>query len=148
MAPPEAPQRRVDVELGVAVAVVLAVVAGPPQRALLGAAGAADGEEELERPVGPVRPVGEVPVVAGGDEPLAAPDHHDEGDHRLGGHAEDERADHRGDVHEQEGDGRLAVDLLVGPSVVGRPDLGKGKGGDGAVDLVVGRRRELGCVGH
>jgi hypothetical protein len=65
---PEAPlTRRVDVELGVGVAVVLAVLGGPPQRSLLGRALGDERQHELERPAGLERPVREVAVVAGGD---------------------------------------------------------------------------------
>src|SRR5205085_3908671 len=47
VAPPESLRGRVDVAVGVGVAVVVAVVGGPPQRALLGSGGAAERHEEL-----------------------------------------------------------------------------------------------------
>ena len=43
-------------------------MAGPPQRPLLQGGGPADGQDELDEATHPVTAVGEVAVVAGGDE--------------------------------------------------------------------------------
>ncbi len=66
--PPETvPLRRVEILGLVAVAVVVPVVAGPPERSLLQRRCADEGEDELKDPARLVRTVGEVPVVACGD---------------------------------------------------------------------------------
>ena len=79
---------------------VQAVVAGPPQRPLLGGRGAAECEQELERPARLVGLVGEVPVVPARDEEHATPVG-DEQDHPVvppdpgeDGEKRDEMEDH------------------------------------------------------
>ena len=90
VAPPEPVARRVDVPVEVGEAVMDPVVAGPPERTLLEGGGAAEGHEELGHPAHAVAAVGEVAVVAGGDEehpaqvqdgtqhPVLPGDHHEE----------------------------------------------------------------------
>jgi len=68
MAPEEAAPRGVRVARAVGEAVVLAMVAGPPEHALLHGALGAHGQDELEGAARPEGAVGEVAVVAGGDE--------------------------------------------------------------------------------
>ena len=118
VAPPEALERRVDVALGVAEAVVVAVVAGPPEGALLGRHAAAEGEDELERAARLVGAVGEVAVVAGGDEPHA-PEVEDgaEGE-RPPGHTGDE-GQQAGGVDQEHRDRGGPVDPLVGGALDG-----------------------------
>ena len=99
--PEPAQPRRVDVLRGVRILVVPAVVAGPPEHALLRGALRAEREQELERARRLERPVREVAVVAGG--------HHDHADEvgaegqrgaRPGPAARDD-ADHRSDMYAQ-----------------------------------------------
>ena len=68
MAPDKPVQRRVNVGRLVGEAVVVAVVARPPKHTLLDCALGSQGEDELEGAARPEGAVGEVPVVAGGDE--------------------------------------------------------------------------------
>ena len=68
--------------IGVRVAVVHAVVTGPPQRALLRGGRAAERHQELREPCHPVAAVREVPVVAGRDEEHPAEVRHEEEEHR------------------------------------------------------------------
>jgi hypothetical protein len=105
----------VHVEVGVAVAVVVAVVRGPPQGALLDRRRPAEGHDELHAPTQLVAAMGEVPVVPGGDEehPHEVQDGaHDQG---PGVDARDQRGK-AGDVHEEERDRGDPVDpFVVGP---------------------------------
>ena len=136
MAPEEALLgRRVDVTLGVAVAVVVPVVGRPPQRALLRGRGGAERHHELPEPVEPVAPMGEVAVVAGGDEehpPEVEGDAQHDRRHRHAG----EDGEQRQQVQQQERDRRHAVDPLVGPS----PGRRRGGGVFGTIEDR-GRRR-------
>ena len=111
VAPPEALQRRVQIELGVAVAVVVAMVAGPPQRALLRRRRAADGHHELHAPAELVAAVGEVAVVAGGDEEHPTPEQGQEQHQGGRGHTGDKgEKTHR--VDQEEWQRRLPVQAL------------------------------------
>src|SRR5262245_36137625 len=57
-----------NVSLGIAVTVMVAMVTGPPEWTLLHAGGSAEGHQELHRAAELVAAVREVAVVAGGDE--------------------------------------------------------------------------------
>ena len=107
-----------QVAVGVAEAVVVAVVTRPPQRPLLRRAAAADGHDELHGPPELVAAVGEVAVVPGGDEEHA---------HHVQDHAQDQRPgrdageDRRQaqDVHQDERDRGLLVGALIGGALEG-----------------------------
>jgi len=101
---------------------------------------AAERQDELEHPAGPVAAVCEVAVVAGGDEPLATEqEHHGERD-GLGGHPEDEQAGNGHHVHQDERDRRDLVIFSSGARVYAVRDtrgcggrLGAGSRSAGAV---------------
>mgnify|MGYP003343936663 CR=1 FL=1 len=136
VAPEEPVTRRVEVALGVGVAVVRAVVARPPQRTLLRGGETTEGEYELPEAAEAVRPVGEVPVVRAGDEEDARPVGGEEEDRRGARHAgyEGEEAD---GVHEEERDRGDPVDpTRTAVRRFGAPGQ----------DLVLGRR--LRNIGH
>src|SRR3954447_12802877 len=97
---------------------VVPVVAGPPQRTLLGGGGAAEGHQELHRSAHPVAAVGEIAVVARGDEEHADgvedPAQHE----GTSGHAGEDGGQAR-QMHEEERDGRRPVQTLVRAPYVG-----------------------------
>src|SRR5712691_5973316 len=69
MRPPEAEERgRVQVRFRVGVAVMVAVVRGPPQHALLRGGGGHDGDDELKRAAGLKGAMGKVAMVPGRDK--------------------------------------------------------------------------------
>ena len=113
MAPPETLLRRVEVEGRVAVAVVVAVVAGPPQGTLLCRRSASEGQDELEDPVGLVTAMREVPVVTPGDEEHPAPEQGEEQHHGCSGDAGPEAEQDEG-VDQEEREAGLPVDALFG----------------------------------
>ena len=84
---------RVHVELGVGVAVVPAVLAGPPQHAALGRALRQAGEDELERSAGLVGAMREVAVIARRDAEHAEEIERDAEGQRLNRHAGPERGE-------------------------------------------------------
>src|SRR5262249_60841699 len=65
--------RRVHVDLGVRVEVMVSVLGGPPQHALLRRALRQNREQELERAAGRIGAMREVTVIAGADREDAQP---------------------------------------------------------------------------
>ena len=125
--PEPAQLRRMDVLRGVRILVVPAVVAGPPQDALLGGGLRAEREQELERARRLVRPVREVAVIGGR--------HHEHADEvraegqrgaRPGPAARDD-ADHRGDMYAPERQGCDAEIARPGPADGSRRRLCAGR---------------------
>jgi hypothetical protein len=58
----------VDVTVGIGIEMVLAMMGGPPKRALLDRGRAPEGEQELHRPSGLERTVRKVTMIPAGDE--------------------------------------------------------------------------------
>src|SRR5688572_29699079 len=58
---------------GIGMQVVMPVLGGPPENALLPAALGQEGQDELENPAGPVSAVGEVAVISSPDREHAQP---------------------------------------------------------------------------
>src|SRR4029434_6986514 len=84
MAVPEAlVSRRMNVALGVGMQVMVAVLGGPPQHALLGGALRQQGENELECAAGRKGAMREVAMIAGPDGEDAPPIEHDADRHLL-----------------------------------------------------------------
>jgi hypothetical protein len=112
--------RRVDVELGVRMQVVVPVLGGPPENALLRAGLRQEAEHELKQAAGRIGAVREVAVIAGADGEDAQPVERDAKHHGLPGDARPDRAE-AGKVRQDEGNGgriddivRLAVRLHLG----------------------------------
>ena len=145
VAVPDALDGRVGVLHGVGVPVVQAMVARPPQRPLLGGREPAERQDELEHPGRLVGPVGEVAVVAAGDEEHPHPEG-DEQELPVGPPDAREDRQHRDEVDEGERDGRHRAEALGGQSVrVG----GQRVPLDGARPVpVVGVGRERAMAGH
>ena len=109
------------IKFSVAIAMMIAVMPGPPQRSLLHTTHPAECQHQLERPTGAIRTMGEIAVIPGGDEPQTAEDHHKEQQERLHGDAADEGAHEGNDMEGQERDRGHPVDLLIGGSGEGLP---------------------------
>src|SRR5438067_1473437 len=97
------------IALGVGEAVVVAVIARPPQRTLLRRGQAAEGEDELRHPRQPEAPVREVTVIAGGDEEHPPRPQHDGENDRGSGDA-GEHGEERDELNTDEG--RVTTHLL------------------------------------
>jgi hypothetical protein len=67
------PPRRMDILLSVRMQVVVAVLGGPPENALLGAALSEESQTELKHPTGGVGAVREVAVISRADREDAQP---------------------------------------------------------------------------
>src|SRR5215510_7616435 len=129
MAIPEAlVARRVDVALGVGVQVVMTVLGGPPQHALLGRALRQQGENELEGAAGREGAMREVTMIAGPDGEDAQPIEHETNGNRLPGDAGPDRR-RAGEMHQHEGDGGGIDDVAVGVArlVFGRSSFRPGR---------------------
>ena len=114
MAPPKPVTGRVHIVVEVGVAVMDPVVAGPPQRALLYGGGPAEGHQELGHPAHAVAAMGEVPVVAGGDEEHPAQVEHRAEDPVVPGDHYEERGQ-RDEVGAEEGNRGHPVGPVDGP---------------------------------
>src|SRR3954453_13213274 len=93
---------RVDIVLGVGVPVMVAVLGGPPQDALLGRALSQQGKDELKHSAGAVSAMGEVAVVARSDGEHAKPVEGNPDPNRCPGHPRPDRPQ-AGEVNEHEG---------------------------------------------
>ena len=107
-----AKRRRVDVFLDVREAVVVPMMARPPERPLLNARLGPERHQELERPRRLERPVGEVPVVGERDPQDPDPVGDDTQHQRLGRHGHEDRPDDGQNVERQIGPGADPVDPL------------------------------------
>ncbi len=126
--PPESlNRRRVHVERGVGVAVVLAVLARPPARSALRGGGAEHCEHELELPRRLKGSVREVAVEAGGDAEHPGVVHGDAQEHHTPRAVHQENAENGGEVDGEEWDGAAETELLVGRA---GQTSGAGRGGD------------------
>src|SRR2546421_12796647 len=97
---------------------MVTVVAGPPQRALLGGGGAPERHQELHGPAHAVAAMGEVPVVAGGDEEHANGVEDATEDEDACGNAGEDGGQAR-EMDEEERDRRHQVQALVRTPYVG-----------------------------
>src|SRR5262245_32145903 len=121
MAVPEAlVARRMNVALGVGKQVMMAVLGGPPQHALLRGALRQQGENELEGAAGREGAMREVAMIAGTDGEDAQPIEHKANGNRLPSDAGPDRR-RAGEMHQHEGDGGGIDDVAVG---VARLDFG------------------------
>ena len=115
--PPEAAARRVDVGRHVRVLVVMAVMPGPPQHALLRGRRTAERHDELHHAPELVRAVAEVAVVTRRDEEHAQGVEGHTHDDVAQLHPGPQRAEGR-EVHQDEGDGGHEVHALFGAAFV------------------------------
>jgi hypothetical protein len=106
------------VVLGVGMQVMVAMLGGPPQHALLHAALRHEGQDELKRPAGRIGAVREIAMVAGPDEEDAHPIERDADHQRLPGDAGPQRG-HAREMDEHERDGARIDDIVVRTSGVG-----------------------------
>ena len=156
MAPPEpALVRRMRIGRGIGVAMMVAVVRGPPQRSTLHAGGADQREHELQHARGAEGAVREVAVVEAGDGEHPHCVQRDRHGHRDRRHPDPEHGDAR-QVQADEGHHAQPVDAVRLPTVVA---VGLGvepaaQDGRGTADRhgrggVAGRHHGgLGCVVH
>src|SRR5262245_25208401 len=114
MAVPEAlVARRMNVALGVGKQVMMAVLGGPPQHALLRGALRQQGKNELEGAAGREGAMREVAMIAGPDGEDAQPIEHEANGNRLPSDAGPDRR-RAGEMHQHEGDGGGIDDVAVG----------------------------------
>src|SRR5262245_41200001 len=129
MAVPEAlVARRVNVALGVGKQVMMAVLGGPPQHALLRRALRQQGKNELEGAAGREGAMREVAMIAGPDSEDAQPIEHEANGNRLPSDAGPDRR-RAGEMHQHEGDGGGIDDVAVGVArlVFGRSSFCPGR---------------------
>ncbi len=118
--------RRMHVEFGVGVAVVVAVLGGPPEHALLRRRLRQHGQHELHRTAGLVGPVREIAVIAASHGEHPQPVEAKGQPERRGGHAAPERPE-AGEMGEHEGNGGRVDDVAIveGGRAAGQENLGE-----------------------